>query len=76
MTGGKHMSKWMIMPEGCRWYETDRGKTHEQAYSMEGHWYAPAKRVAVMDISTGAVKIFTRQLDPAGNLIQAQEVTT
>ena len=68
------MSKWIVMPEGSRWTETDRGATHEQVYSMEGHWYKPSTRIAILDTFNGQTKVFTREQDSNGNLIQVLEV--
>ena len=72
------MNKYIIAPEGCRWSSCEAAN-HESAYSLNCSWYKPGTRTAVIDASTGTTKIFTRELDPAGNLKrviehQAQEV--
>lgn len=66
------MSKYTIMPEGCRWIETE-AKSAETAYNKEAHWFKPSNKIAVMDNDTGITKIYTRQLDAAGNLMQVLE---
>lgn len=68
------MAKWLIMAEGCRWIAADAGANHKTAYSMHAHWFKPSTKIAVMETATGATKIFQKQLDAAGNLIDAQEV--
>lgn len=66
------MSKYIIAPEGCKW-STCEAANHESAYSLNFSWYKPSTRTAVIDASTGATKIFTRELDAAGNLIRVIE---
>ena len=61
------MNKYIIAPEGCRWTERE-AMTHESAYCLECSWYKPNTRTAVIDTSTGATKIYTRELEPNGNL--------
>ena len=61
------MSKYIIAPEGCKW-STCEAANHEAAYSLNCSWYKPNTRTAVIDPSTGEARIFTRELDPAGNL--------
>ena len=66
------MNKYIIMPEGCHWSEREAAN-HEAAYCFECSWYKPSTRVAVMDLKTGETRIFSRKLDPAGNLIEVVE---
>lgn len=61
------MNKYLIMPQGCKWTETEAG-THETAYSMVCCWYDPDTPIAVMDKQTGKTEVFTRILDRNGNL--------
>ena len=68
------MSKYIIAPEGCKWSEREAAN-HEAAYCLECSWYKPSTRTAVIDPSTGATKIYTRELDPAGNLKRVIEHT-
>lgn len=69
------MPKYLIMPEGAAWFTSERPvKELEQVYNMEGHWFAPSTRIAIMNEQTKETKIFTRQLDAAGNLLKVIEV--
>lgn len=61
------MNKYIIMPECCRWSVCEAAN-HESAYSLNCSWYKPNTRTAVIDASTGATKIFTRELESNGNL--------
>lgn len=66
------MNKYIIAPEGCNWTEREAAN-HESAYCLECSWYSPNTRTAVIDASTGATKIYTRELEPNGNLKQVIE---
>ena len=66
------MNKYIIMPEGCKWTEQDAAN-HEAAYCLNCSWYKPSTKTAVYEVETGATKIYTRALDPAGNLLQVIE---
>ena len=68
------MSKYIIAPEGCKWSEREAAN-HEAAYSLECSWFKPSTRVIILDPSTGQARIFTRELDPAGNLKRVIEHT-
>lgn len=61
------MSKYIIIPEGCRW-STQSAADAKTAYCLICSWYSPETRTAVLDPETGETRIFTRVLDPAGNL--------
>ena len=67
------MSKYIIAPEGCKWSEREAAN-HKAAYCFECSWYSPKTRTAVIDAETGETKIFTRELEPNGNLKQVIEL--
>lgn len=68
------MPKYLIMPEGAAWFTSERPvKALQDVYNMEGHWFSPNTRIAIRNEDTKEIKIFTRQLDAAGNLIQIIE---
>ena len=66
------MPKFIIMPEGCKWSERE-AVNHEAAYSLECSWYKPKTRVCVLDAETGAAQVFTREIEPNGNLIKVNK---
>lgn len=66
------MTKYIIAPEGCKWSERE-AKTARAAYSLESSWISPGTRTAVIDATTGAAHIFTRELKNNGNLVQIIE---
>lgn len=68
------MSKYILAPEGCKW-STCEAANHETAYQLNCSWYKPDTRTAVIDPSTGLTRIYTRELDKAGNLAQVIEHT-
>lgn len=67
------MPKYIIMPEGCKWSEREAAN-HEAAYCLECSWYKPKTRVCVLDAETGAAQIFTRDMEPNGNLIRVNRL--
>lgn len=63
------MSKFLIMPEGCKWYEVERPvKDLESVYRMECSFFTPSTRVCIRDVNSGAVEIFSRSLESNGNI--------
>ncbi len=62
------MHTYLIMPEGCRWLEVYY-TTPEMAYRSVCSDYPPKKRIAVLDMETGAATVYTRTLDSAGNVL-------
>ena len=63
--GGEIMTKFLIMPEGCKWTERE-ALTPETAYSLESSWYSPGHRIAVMNTENGQTQVFTREADKKG----------
>lgn len=63
------MKKYYIMPERCRWTETE-APSAEAAYTSICCWYDPDTRIAVIDAETGQAAVFTRAQDMAGNLTE------
>ena len=63
------MKQFLFMPNGGQW-EVIFATTHEMAYSSESNWYNPNTKIAVMDLETKETKIFTRELDKYGNLVE------
>lgn len=61
------MNKYIIMPECCRW-SLREAANHESAYCLECSFYMPNTKIAIIDAETGAAKVYTRELDGAGNL--------
>ena len=61
------MNKYIIMPEGCRW-SLREAANHESAYCFECSFYKPNTLIAIIDAETGAAKVYTREIDGAGNL--------
>ena len=53
------MTKFLIMPEGCKWTERE-AQTLETAYNLESAWYAPGRRIAVMNTENGQTKVFVK----------------
>lgn len=72
----QHMSKYTIMPEGCKWTECvyENELDAKQVYSMNAHWYKPGTRIAILNNGTGQTHIFTRTIDSNGNLLEVNEV--
>jgi len=66
------MEKFIIAPEGGKWTEREAA-TPRAAYCLECSWIQPATRTAVID-ATGQAHIYTRDLDPAGNLLRVNEL--
>jgi len=67
------MSKYIIAPEGGQWSEREAAN-HKAAYCLECSWINPSTKTAVMDAETKATKIYTRELEPNGNLKQVIEL--
>lgn len=61
------MKKYIIMPESCRW-SLREAANHESAYCLECSFYMPNTKIAIIDAETGAAKVYTREIDGAGNL--------
>ena len=71
------MSEWddyLVMPEKCRWINVNHVSSHEMAYLLECTWFNPKTRIAVMNIRTGETKIFIREIDTNGNLVDVIEL--
>ena len=63
---------YIIAPEGCRW-SVAPATSPELAYSSICSFYLPETQIAVIDPDTMKVKIYTRTLDGAGNLLSINE---
>ena len=69
------MPKYLVMPEGAAWFLTERPvKELQHVYSMEAHFFSPKTRIAIRNEETHEIKVFTREIDKAGNLIKVNEV--
>lgn len=68
------MCDYLIMPEKGRWINVNNVVSHEMAYRLECNWFSPKQRIAVMDIKTGETKIFIREMDFNGNLVEVIEL--
>lgn len=66
------MPKYIIMPEGSKWSEQE-ATSSKTAYCLACSWINPSTRTAVLDPTTGNAKIYTRELEPNGNLKQVIE---
>lgn len=66
------MQKFIIAPEGGKWTEREASNARA-AYCLECSWIQPKTRTAVID-AAGQARIFTRDLDPAGNLLRVNEL--
>lgn len=68
------MPHYIIMPEGSTWQEIDRPQTKLNViYNLESAFINPKTRTAIYCRETGEIKIFTRELDGAGNLLRVIE---
>ena len=68
------MPKYTIMPCGCKWYSVELPvKELRLAFSMEAHNFSTLTPIAVRNEETKEIKIFTRELDENGNLLQIKE---
>ena len=63
------MKQFLLMPNKGQW-EIVEAMTHEMAYAGESCWHQPNTKIAVMDLKTKETKIFSRELDKNGNLIE------
>jgi hypothetical protein len=63
---------YMIFPDGCKTISV-KAASHEMAYCAICCWYAAEKKVAVLDMEKGTAKVYSRELDKAGNLIRIVE---
>lgn len=62
------MSKFLVMPEGCKWYEVERDLQElELVYRMECSFFSPHTRVAIRSAG-GEFAVFSRKLDEHGNI--------
>lgn len=66
------MNKYLVMPEGCKWYETE-ANTSEMAWSKNCNWYSYEKRIAVLNLDTRECRVYTRVLDKNGNQVTYNE---
>lgn len=66
------MKLFRIFPDRCRQFETV-ATSHEMAYRGVCCFYSADKKIAVMDIETGDVKVYSRELDKNGNLLRIVE---
>lgn len=68
------MPRYLIMPEGGTWTEIERPQTELSViYNLESHFTKPSSRIAIRNLETQETKIFSRELDKNGNLIQVIE---
>lgn len=65
------MTKFVVMPENCRWTEVEANSA-EMAYISECSWYMPGKRIAVYNTATGETVVYTRRIGSDGNLLDMQ----
>jgi hypothetical protein len=63
------MNQYLLMPNKGQWIIV-AAMTHEMAYASESNWYNSNTKIAVMDLKTKETKIFSRELDKNGNLIE------
>lgn len=61
------MAKYLIMPEGGKWYEVE-AQTAETAFRGVCCWYGNNKQIAIRNTETGETVIFSRSLDEVGNI--------
>ena len=66
------MKLFRIFPDRCRQFETV-ATCPEMAYRGVCNFYSAEKKIAVMDIETGNVKVYSRVLDKNGNLLRIVE---
>lgn len=69
------MPKYLLMIEGANWREIERPQRDlKTVYCLECSFIFPNTRLAIRNEETKETKIFTRQLDANGNLLQVNEV--
>ena len=66
------MKLFRIFPDRCRQFET-AATSHERAYRGVCSFYSADKKIAVMDIESGDIKVYSRVLDKKGNLLRIVE---
>lgn len=66
------MKLFRIFPDRCRQFETV-ATCSEMAYRGVCSFYNADKKIAVMDIESGDVKVYSRVLDKKGNLLRIVE---
>lgn len=66
------MKLFRIFPDRCRQFETV-ATCSEMAYRGVCCFYSADKKIAVMDIESGDVKVYSRVLDKKGNLLRIVE---
>lgn len=66
------MKLFRIFPDRCRQFKTV-ATCHETAYRGVCCFYNADTKIAVMDIETGDVKVYSRVLDKNGNLLRIVE---
>lgn len=60
------MNKYLIMPNNGRWYPVE-AMSAELAYRSQCCWFSAMCLIAVMNIKTGEIEVFHRELDTNGN---------
>ena len=53
------MRKYIIMPEGCHWYEIE-ATTPEMAFRSECCWFGYGCKIAVMDAETKETTVYIK----------------
>lgn len=62
------MPKYLIMPEGCKWYETERSQTDLQTiYLLECSFFLPKTRICIVNLQTNESAIYSREIESNGN---------
>ena len=51
------MKKYLIMPEGCKWYKVD-AVTPEGAYRGVCSWYSKRTKIGIMDLEDNKVYFY------------------
>ena len=63
------MPKYLIMPEGCRWFETESSQTDlKTIYCLNCSFYLPKTRINIINLQTNQSAIFSREDESNGNL--------
>lgn len=68
------MPKYLVMPEGSKWYEVDRTQTKlEVIYRLECSFFLPKTRIAIRNLETQETEIFTREEERVNTGLQEQK---
>lgn len=68
------MTKYLIMPEGTRWSGYEHiGGDEKTIYSLNCTLYNPSTRIGILNTETGKLRIFSRTLEPNGNIKEVVE---